>query len=156
MNVANDSLSHRSSHQRIVTRSPNHMWASSWSTTSARVEALRLGGQVAEQEAVMECDRTHVLHGACVELGHEQLVVLVEREWLVEQVREEPEALARHLEQLCGLALHEPGHRAPGVEAQGDAVALFVDGVPLAGHERQQVGAEAGRTLEPVSVPTVR
>ena len=37
MKVANDSLSHRSSHQRIVTRSPNHMWASSWSTTSARV-----------------------------------------------------------------------------------------------------------------------
>ncbi len=34
--VANDSLSHRSSHQRIVTRSPNHMCASSWRIVSAR------------------------------------------------------------------------------------------------------------------------
>ena len=34
--VANDSLSHRSSHQRMVTRSPNHMCAISWSTVSAR------------------------------------------------------------------------------------------------------------------------
>src|ERR1700694_1451034 len=35
-NVANDSLSHRSSHHRIVTRSPNHMCASSWRMVSAR------------------------------------------------------------------------------------------------------------------------
>ena len=35
-NVANDSLSHRSSHQRMVTRSPNHMCAISCSTVSAR------------------------------------------------------------------------------------------------------------------------
>src|ERR671918_2947629 len=34
--VANDSLSHRSSHQRMVTRSPNHMCAISCSTVSAR------------------------------------------------------------------------------------------------------------------------
>src|SRR4051794_35190496 len=34
--VANDSLSHRSSHQRIVTRSPNHMWAISCRIVSAR------------------------------------------------------------------------------------------------------------------------
>ena len=33
---ANDSLSHRSFHQRIVTRSPNHMCASSCSTVMAR------------------------------------------------------------------------------------------------------------------------
>ena len=34
--VANDSLSHRSSHQRMVTRSPNHMCAISCSIVSAR------------------------------------------------------------------------------------------------------------------------
>ena len=33
---ANASFSHRSSHQRMVTRSPNHMWAISCSTNSAR------------------------------------------------------------------------------------------------------------------------
>ena len=34
--VANDSLSHRSSHQRMVTRSPNHMCAISCRIVSAR------------------------------------------------------------------------------------------------------------------------
>ena len=33
---ANDSLSHRSFHHFIVTRLPNHMWASSWRIVSAR------------------------------------------------------------------------------------------------------------------------
>ncbi len=35
MNVANASFSQIPFHHRIVTRSPNHMWASSWATTSA-------------------------------------------------------------------------------------------------------------------------
>jgi hypothetical protein len=35
IHVAKPSLSHRSSHQSIVTRLPNHWWASSWMTTSA-------------------------------------------------------------------------------------------------------------------------
>ena len=34
--VAKDSFSHRSSHQRIVTRSPNHMWDSSCRIVSSR------------------------------------------------------------------------------------------------------------------------
>jgi len=34
--VAKLSLSHRSSHHRMVTRSPNHMWAISWRIVSAR------------------------------------------------------------------------------------------------------------------------
>src|ERR1043165_2188431 len=33
---ANDSFSHRSSHQRMVTRSPNHMWATSCRIVLAR------------------------------------------------------------------------------------------------------------------------
>src|SRR3712207_5628501 len=36
MYVANDSFSHRSSHQRMVTRSPNHMCAISCRIVSAR------------------------------------------------------------------------------------------------------------------------
>ncbi len=35
MNVANASFSQMPFHQRIVTRSPNHMWASSCATVSA-------------------------------------------------------------------------------------------------------------------------
>ncbi len=34
---ANDSFSHRSSHHRIDTRSPNHMWAISWAIKPARL-----------------------------------------------------------------------------------------------------------------------
>ncbi len=34
--MANDSFSHRSFHHSMVTRSPNHMWASSWRMVSAR------------------------------------------------------------------------------------------------------------------------
>ena len=37
MYVANDSLSHTSFHQAIVTRSPNHMWAISCAMTIPRV-----------------------------------------------------------------------------------------------------------------------
>ncbi len=36
MKSAKDSLSHRSSHHSMVTRSPNHMWAISWRTVVAR------------------------------------------------------------------------------------------------------------------------
>ena len=36
MYSAKDSFSQRSSHQRMVTRSPNHMWAISWAMIVAR------------------------------------------------------------------------------------------------------------------------
>src|SRR3954453_21276268 len=42
-NVANDSLSHRSSHHRMVTRSPNHMWASSCRIVTARRSMVASG-----------------------------------------------------------------------------------------------------------------
>ena len=38
MSSANDSLSHRSSLLRIVTRSPNHMWAISCAMVEARTQ----------------------------------------------------------------------------------------------------------------------
>ncbi len=44
MYSAKDSLSHRSSHHRIVTRSPNHMWAISWVIVLLR---LRISWRVA-------------------------------------------------------------------------------------------------------------
>ena len=40
MSSANDSFSHRSSHQRIVTRSPNHMCDISWAMTIARTRRM--------------------------------------------------------------------------------------------------------------------
>ena len=44
MNSAKDSLSHRSFHHFMVTRSPNHMCASSCRIVLARALHLSLGG----------------------------------------------------------------------------------------------------------------
>ena len=43
MNSAKDSFSHRSFHQRMVTRSPNHMCASSCRTVMARRSIVASG-----------------------------------------------------------------------------------------------------------------
>ncbi|MCL5285676.1 MAG: hypothetical protein M1313_08035 [Nitrospirae bacterium] len=55
---ANPSLSQRSSHQSMVTRSPNHWWAISWATTMAtrwrfRAEAPEGGASKAVSRKVM-------------------------------------------------------------------------------------------------------
>ena len=46
MNSAKDSLSHRSFHHFMVTRSPNHMWASSWRIVLARDSSWASVGRV--------------------------------------------------------------------------------------------------------------
>ena len=75
MYVANDSLSHTSSHQAMVTRSPNHMWAISCAMTIAAGLPFGLGDRGREQELVAEGDAARVLHRAGLELGDERLVV---------------------------------------------------------------------------------
>src|ERR1700760_5061085 len=52
--VANDSFSHRSSHQRMVTRSPNHMWAISCRIVSARRSRRGAGALLRETEVSRE------------------------------------------------------------------------------------------------------
>ena len=58
MKVAKASLSQMPFHHRIVTRSPNHMWASSWATTSATsCSSLWVGSiRIDEQHALAEGD----------------------------------------------------------------------------------------------------
>ena len=107
------------------------------------LEPLRLGGRVPEQEAVVEGDRADVLHGADVELGHEQLVVLGEGVGLVEEVRVVVEALAGDLEQLVGTLLELACERPAAEEPERDALVLGPHDLVRAGDERQQVGAEA-------------
>ena len=51
MNVAKASLSQMPFHHFMVTRSPNHMWASSWATTSAIALAVLLGRRVSGRRA---------------------------------------------------------------------------------------------------------
>ena len=81
MNVANASLSQIPFHQRIVTRSPNHMWASSWATTSATtlLLAVRARGRVDEQHALAERDAPEVLHRPGGEVGEGEEVDLLAR-----------------------------------------------------------------------------
>ncbi len=81
MNVANASLSQMPFHQRIVTRSPNHMWASSWATTSATFccSVLRARGRVDQQQALAERDAAEVLHRPGGEVGQGEQVDLVAR-----------------------------------------------------------------------------
>ena len=60
-------------------------------------EPLCVGGRVAEEEAVVERHGADVLHGTGVELRHEELVVLLERERTSEEVRVVVQALAGDL-----------------------------------------------------------
>ena len=79
MNVAKASFSHTPFHQRIVTRSPNHMWASSCSMTSAMRSHLgprRVGG-VGEELGLAEGDAAEVLHRARREVRDRDEVELV-------------------------------------------------------------------------------
>ena len=81
MNVANASLSQMPFHQRIVTRSPNHMWASSWATTSATTSRSLwvLVAGIDEQQVLAERDAAEVLHRAGGEVGQREQVDLVAR-----------------------------------------------------------------------------
>ena len=56
---------------------------------------------------------------------------------------------------VAWLTFHEARHRPSGVQAKRDAVSLLVDGMPLAGDEWHQIGAEAGRPLEAMAPPAV-
>ena len=79
---ANDSFSQRSSHQAIVTRSPNHMCAISCAvivaTNLSRAASIDALG-VEEQDPIDEGDRPGVLHGAVPILGDRDQVELVVR-----------------------------------------------------------------------------
>ena len=81
MNVANASLSQMPFHHFIVTRSPNHMWASSWAMTSATrcSSGWVAGRRVDEQQRLAEGDAAEVLHRAEGEVGHGDQVDLVAR-----------------------------------------------------------------------------
>ena len=81
MKVAKASLSQMPFHHFMVTRSPNHMWASSWAITSATLCSSgwvdRVG--VDEQQHLAERDAAEVLHRAEREVGHRDQVELVAR-----------------------------------------------------------------------------
>ena len=79
MNVANASFSQMPFHQRIVTRSPNHMCAISWAMVSATSSALVVGGlsRVEQQQRLAVGDEAEVLHRALREVRDRGLVELL-------------------------------------------------------------------------------
>ena len=81
MNVAKASLSQMPFHHRIVTRSPNHMWAISWATTSAITCSSACVAVVGStrRRALPERDAAEVLHRAEGEVGQGDEVELVAR-----------------------------------------------------------------------------
>ena len=99
-----------------------------------------------EDVVLQEGDRPGVLHRPGVELGHEQLVVLVERVGVVEHPVEEVEALLGHPEQLVGVEVL--GQRRAAVQAERDAVVGVGDLGVGPGDERDQVGGDPLGGLE--------
>ena len=81
MKVAKASLSQMPFHQVMVTRSPNHMWASSWATTSAMrsSSAWEAAASSTSERGLAEGDGAQVLHGPRGEVGNGEEIDLVAR-----------------------------------------------------------------------------
>ena len=145
-NVANDSFSHRSSHQRhgheVAEPHVGHLVQHGLGAPLVG----RAGDAAAEDVVLEEGHRAGVLHRARVELRHEQLVVLAERVPDAEVAVVEVEALLGLGEQPLGV--HVLGERGAAVDAQGDGLPGTVVDVlvaPLrvrARDQRHEVGAE--------------
>ena len=139
MKVAKASFSQMPFHHFMVTRSPNHMWASSWAMTSV---TFCSSGWVAvvgvdEQQDLAEGDAAEVLHGAEGEVGDGDEVELVARVGDAVVVGEEAQAERADLEGEVGeVALaprvHDPQRGAVDVDRLGD--------LERADDERHQVG----------------
>ena len=138
MNVANASFSQMPFHQRIVTRSPNHMWASSWATTSATFccSACVLVAGSTQQQALAERDAAEVLHRAGGEVGQGEEVDLVARVRDAVVVLEPAQREGADVEAEAGeVALAGHVH-----DAQRDAVDVDRRRWPRAGRRRRRRG----------------
>ena len=117
--------------------------------------ALGVGDGGAEDEVVAEGDQAGVLHRARVELGDECLVVGVERIRLLEDLVVAVEAAAGGGQQLALVGVQVGRQRAAAVQAEGQAGVLAAYGVPGAGGDGEQVGADRrGRRDPPAAFPS--
>ncbi len=109
---------------------------------------LRAGDFAAEDVAFEDGHRAGVFHGAGVELGHKQLVVLLERVREAELRLEEFEALAGQLKDVVRVeVLHE---RLPGKNTQRDhppvgTCHFAADRLVRTGNQGRDVGGEPRR-----------
>ncbi len=120
MKVAKASFSQMPFHHFMVTRSPNHMWASSWAITSvtfwSSVWVTSVGFD--QHQGLAEGDTTQVLHGPEGEVGHRHQVDLVAGVGEAEVLGEEAQAEGAHLEGVAGQVALAAGVHDP----QGGAV----------------------------------
>ena len=147
MNVANASLSQMPFHQRIVTRSPNHMWASSWATTSATTSllAVRARRRVDEQQALAERDAAEVLHRPGGEVRQGEEVDLVARVGDAVVVLEPAQGEGADVEGEAG----QVGLAGNVIHAQRDAVDVDrAGGLQRADDEGHEVAAHHHRVGE--------
>ena len=98
------------------------MCASSCRIVTTRRSLIGVGDLGAEDVGLGEGHRARVLHGARVELGHEELVVLGERVGVVELLLEELEALPGLLEDVVGVEVL--GERLAREDAERDDAAV--------------------------------
>ena len=108
-----------------------------------RLRAPLVGGPAdlrAEDVVLEEGHRAGVLHRPGVELRHEELVVLVERVRVVEDLVEVVEALLGDGEQLVRVQVLR--QRRPAVEAQRNALVRVGDPGVGAGDQRDEVGRD--------------
>ena len=117
---------------------------------------LGLTGAAPEDVGLVEGDAPRVFHGAHVELGNKELVVLVE--WIreTEVALEEFEAGARDLEDIAGLLLHPLHQRLAAPEGHGDASMRALHHVVCAADERDEVWREWRRGVEAGDGESVR
>ena len=155
MKVAKPSLSHRSSNQRMVTRSPNH-----WCATSCRIgrepaEPAGQGRPLAEDEAVLAVeDRAGMLHAAEGKRRREHEVELLERVRPPEVALHPVERAAVEREQRVQVRL--PGAGAADVGVDRAAALRRAHPMPRPRGEGDEVGADRLGLGEPRGDPPAR
>ena len=139
MYSAKDSLSQMSSHQVWVTRSPNHMCDISCAITIARVRRSSSVTRPRGSNSSRKVTQPGFSIAPQLSSGHEDLVVGVERERLVEQLGVVVEALLGDPAQLVEVAV-QLGRQGPAcVPAHREAAVLEGPRVPRPGTEHEQV-----------------
>ena len=155
MNVAKASFNQIPFHQRIVTRSPNHMWASSWATTSATFwcSLCVLVAGSSSKQALAERDAAEVLHRPGGEIGQGEQIDLRARVRDAVVLLEPAQGERTDLEPESGEAalagdVDDAQRRAVDVDRLG--------GLERTDDERHEIRAQRHRVGEPHGDPAVR
>ncbi len=147
INVAKASFNQMPFHHFIVTRSPNHMWAISWETTSAirsssrRDAALRID----QEEGFAEGDAPQVLHGPEGEVGDGEEVELLGGVGDAEPIGKEAQGVSGSLQGerrqiFLARYVDDPDRRAVDVDRWG--------GLEVSDDEGHEVGRHHHRVGE--------